>query len=83
LGVAALLLGGGPVALAQVEEPVPADDPHPAEEQQQTPRAELGKDSAPTTTVVVGENERGLIEAYAIDFGDEADARWGDGVQQR
>jgi hypothetical protein len=67
-------LGGGPVAFAQVEEPVPADDPHPAEvEQQDTPRAELGKDEVPTTTVVVGEDGQGLIEAYTIEFGDEKD----------
>jgi hypothetical protein len=74
LVVAGGWLGGGPVAFAQVEEPVPADDPHPAEvEQQDTPRAELGKDEVPTTTVVVGEDEQGLIEAYTIEFGDEKD----------
>ena len=74
LAVAGIWLGGGPVAFAQVEEPVPADDPHPAEvEQQETPRAEFGKDEVPTTTVVVGEDEQGLIEAYTIEFGDEKD----------
>jgi len=74
LVVAGSWLGGGPVAFAQVEEPVPADDPHPAEvEQQDTPRAELGKDDVPTTTVVVGEDGQGLIEAYTIEFGDEKD----------
>ena len=74
LAVAGIWLGGGPVAFAQAEEPVPADDPHPAEvEQQETPRAEFGKDEAPTTTVVVGEDEGGLIEAYTIEFGDEKD----------
>ena len=74
LGVAALWLVGGPVAFAQVEEPVPTDDPHPAEEAQaDTPRAELGKDEAPTTMVVIGEDEGGLVEAYTIDFGDEKD----------
>ena len=74
MAVAGIWLGGGPVAFAQAEEPVPADDPHPAEvEQQETPRAEFGKDEAPTTTVVVGEDEGGLIEAYTIEFGDEKD----------
>ena len=74
LGVAALWLVGGPVAFAQVEEPVPTDDPHPAEEAQaDTPGAELGKDAAPTTMVVIGEDEGGLVEAYTIDFGDEKD----------
>ena len=74
LGVAALWLVGGPAAFAQVEEPVPTDDPHPAEEAPaDTPRAELGKDEVPTTTVVVGEDEQGLIQAYTIDFGDEKD----------
>jgi hypothetical protein len=42
-------------------------------EQQDTPRAELGKDEVPTTTVVVGEDGQGLIEAYTIEFGDEKD----------
>jgi hypothetical protein len=74
LGVAALWLVGGPVAFAQVEEPVPTDDPHPAEEvQADTPGAEFGKDEAPTTMVVIGEDEGGLVEAYTIDFGDEKD----------
>ena len=74
LGVAALWLVGGPVAFAQVEEPVPTDDPHPAEEAQaDTPGAEFGKDEAPTTMVVIGEDEGGLVEAYTIDFGDEKD----------
>ena len=71
--VAAVWLGGGPVAVAQVEEPVPAGDAHPVEEQPETPRAELGKDEAPTTTVVIGEDEGGLVEAYTIEFGDEKD----------
>ena len=36
--------------------------------------AELGKDAeAPTTTVVVGEDEQGLKKAYTFDFGDEKD----------
>jgi hypothetical protein len=73
LGVAALWLVGGSVAFAQVEEPVPTDDAHPAEEQPDTPGAELGKDEAPTTMVVIGEDEGGLVEAYTIDFGDEKD----------
>ena len=74
LGVAALWLVGGPVAFAQVEEPVPTDDPHPAEEAQaDTPGAEFGKDEAPTTMVVIGEDEGGLVEAYTIEFGDEKD----------
>ena len=74
LGIAALWLVGGPVAFAQVEEPVPTDDPHPAEEvQADTPGAEFGKDEAPTTMVVIGEDEGGLVEAYTIDFGDEKD----------
>ena len=36
--------------------------------------AEMHKDErAPTTTVVVGEDEEGLTNAYTIDFGDEKD----------
>ena len=74
LGFAALWLVGGPVAFAQVEEPVPTDDPHPAEEAQaDPPSAEFGKDEAPTTMVVIGEDEGGLVEAYTIEFGDEKD----------
>jgi len=73
LAVAALSPAGEPVASAQVEEPVPAVDSHPAEERPRTPGAELGKDAAPTTTVMVGEDEGGLIQAYTIEFGDEKD----------
>ena len=74
LAVAAVSLAGSPVAFAQVEEPVPGDDPHPPDvAQQEVPSAELGKDEVPTTTVVVGEDEGGLIQAYTIEFGDEKD----------
>ena len=74
LAAAAVWLGGGPGALAQVQEPVPADDASPADGAEPAPpRAELGKDEAPTTMVVVGEGEDGLTEAYTIQFGDEKD----------
>jgi len=67
-------LAGGPVAFAQVEEPLPTGDPHPAEaEQPDTPGAELGKDEAPKTAVLVEKAQEELPQAYTIQFGDEYD----------
>jgi hypothetical protein len=74
LAVAGIWLAGGPVAFAQVEEPLPTDDPHPAEaEQPDTPRAELGKDETPKTAVLVEKAQEELPQAYTIQFGDEYD----------
>jgi putative salt-induced outer membrane protein YdiY len=74
LVVTAVSLVGGSAALAQVEEPVPADDPHPAaEEERGTPRSELGKDAGPMTTVLVEKAQEDLPQAYTIQFGDEFD----------
>ena len=72
--VVAAWLGGAPAALAQVEEPLPTDDPHPTEvEQSDAPKAELGKDAAPTTSVLVEKGQEGLPQVYTIEFGDEKD----------
>jgi len=74
LAVAGVWLAGGAVAFAQVEEPVPADDPHPPDvAPQDAPSAELGKDDAPQTAVLVEKAQEDLPQAYTIQFGDEYD----------
>jgi hypothetical protein len=57
-----------------VEEPLPTDDPHPAEaEQPDVPKSELGKDASPTTAVLVEKGQEHLPQAYTIEFGDAYD----------
>jgi len=74
LVLAAVSLVGGSVAFAQVEEPLPTDDPHPAgPEQSDTARSELGKDSGPNTAVLVQMAQEDLPQSYMIQFGDEFD----------
>ncbi|MBW2588914.1 MAG: hypothetical protein JRD92_18575, partial [Deltaproteobacteria bacterium] len=74
LVVAAVLAAGGSVAFAQVEEPLPTDDSHPAgPEQSDTARSELGKDSGPNTAVLVQMAQEDLPQSYMIQFGDEFD----------
>jgi len=74
LATASMWLGGTSAASAQVEEPLPTDAPPPEDVPgQQAPRAELGKDDAPATTVLVEKAQKDLPRAYTIRFGDEFD----------
>ena len=74
LTFASVWLAGSPLASAQVEEPLPTDDPQPAEsEPPDTLKSELGKDASPSTAVLVEKGQEHLPQAYTIEFGDEYD----------